>query len=148
MWDLWWTKWHWGGFSPRPSVSPVSSHSTKCSLLINLPGAGTTGQSETDILSGISLTPPQEIKKNKITYVCNDTSVLNVGMNLDELARVTTVNTCKITRYYEPYNLHTNLLKSNFLLFQMKHSKVVCNLTAVRNNKDIKEEHSINFCYC
>jgi hypothetical protein len=31
MWDLWWTKWHWGRFSPSTSVSPVNSHSTNCS---------------------------------------------------------------------------------------------------------------------
>jgi hypothetical protein len=23
MWDLWWTKWRWGSFSPSTSVSPV-----------------------------------------------------------------------------------------------------------------------------
>jgi hypothetical protein len=23
MWDLWWTKWRWGGFSPIISVSPL-----------------------------------------------------------------------------------------------------------------------------
>jgi hypothetical protein len=27
MWDLWWTKWHWGTFSPSTLVSPVSSPS-------------------------------------------------------------------------------------------------------------------------
>jgi hypothetical protein len=66
-------------------------------------------------------------------------------MNLDKLERVTTVNTGKVTRYYEAHNLYTNLLKSNFLLFHMKRSKVVCNLMVVKNNKEIKEEHSTNF---
>jgi hypothetical protein len=28
MWDLWWTKWHWGRFSPSTSVSPTNLHST------------------------------------------------------------------------------------------------------------------------
>jgi hypothetical protein len=27
IWDLWWTKWHWGWFSPSTSVSPPN-HST------------------------------------------------------------------------------------------------------------------------
>jgi hypothetical protein len=27
MWDLWWTKWHCGRFSPSTSVSPANSHS-------------------------------------------------------------------------------------------------------------------------
>jgi hypothetical protein len=34
MWDLWWTKWHWGTFSPSTSVSPASPHSTDCSIII------------------------------------------------------------------------------------------------------------------
>jgi hypothetical protein len=33
MWDLWWTKWRWGRFSPSTSVSPDSSHSTSCSTI-------------------------------------------------------------------------------------------------------------------
>jgi hypothetical protein len=28
MYDFWWSKWHWGGFSPSTPVSSVSSHST------------------------------------------------------------------------------------------------------------------------
>jgi hypothetical protein len=31
MWDLWWTKWHWGRFSPSTSVFLANSHSTNCS---------------------------------------------------------------------------------------------------------------------
>jgi hypothetical protein len=34
MWDLWWTKWHWGRFSPSTSVSTANSHSTDYSILI------------------------------------------------------------------------------------------------------------------
>jgi hypothetical protein len=32
-WDLWWTKWRWGRFSPSASVSPANLHSTKFSIL-------------------------------------------------------------------------------------------------------------------
>jgi hypothetical protein len=28
MWDLWWTNWRWGRFSPSTSVSPANLHST------------------------------------------------------------------------------------------------------------------------
>jgi hypothetical protein len=38
MWDLWWTKWHWGRFSPSISVSPANSHSISCSTLIIVRG--------------------------------------------------------------------------------------------------------------
>jgi hypothetical protein len=34
MWDLWWTKWHWGRFSPSTSVVPANLHSTTCSTII------------------------------------------------------------------------------------------------------------------
>jgi hypothetical protein len=30
---LWWTKWHWGRFSPSTSVSPAKLQSTKFSIL-------------------------------------------------------------------------------------------------------------------
>jgi hypothetical protein len=33
-WDLWWTKWRWGRFSPSTSVSPANLHSTKFSIII------------------------------------------------------------------------------------------------------------------
>jgi hypothetical protein len=32
-WDLWWTNWRWGRFSPSTSVSPANFHSTKFSIL-------------------------------------------------------------------------------------------------------------------
>jgi hypothetical protein len=32
MWDLWWTKWHWHGFSPSTSVFPYQFHSTGAPL--------------------------------------------------------------------------------------------------------------------
>jgi hypothetical protein len=34
MWDLWWTKWHWGRFPPSTSVSPANHHSTNFSIII------------------------------------------------------------------------------------------------------------------
>jgi hypothetical protein len=63
MWDLWWTEWHWGTFSPSTSVSPTNCHSTDCSTFII--GTGTIGQLVADVPRGLSLTPPQETKKKK-----------------------------------------------------------------------------------
>jgi hypothetical protein len=37
MHDLWWTKWHWGGFSPNALISPANFHSTNGSVFINHP---------------------------------------------------------------------------------------------------------------
>jgi hypothetical protein len=33
MWDLWWTKWRWGRFSPSTSVPLANLHSTNCSTI-------------------------------------------------------------------------------------------------------------------
>jgi hypothetical protein len=33
MWDLWWTKWRWGRFSPSTSVSPANLYSTNFSTI-------------------------------------------------------------------------------------------------------------------
>jgi hypothetical protein len=75
MWDLWWTKWHWGSFSQSTSVSPANSHSTDCSLHTHHPssGAGTIGQLVGDVPSGLSVTPSQETKKKLLisrTEIC------------------------------------------------------------------------------
>jgi hypothetical protein len=32
-WDLWWTKWRWGRFSPSTSVSSANLHSNNCSTI-------------------------------------------------------------------------------------------------------------------
>jgi hypothetical protein len=50
----------------------------------------------------------------------DDTSVINVGSNLEQLGKATSVNIKRVTHYFEVNNLCTNLLKSNFLLFQTK----------------------------
>jgi hypothetical protein len=34
IWDLLWTKWHWGGFSLHTSVSPANPHFTNSSIFI------------------------------------------------------------------------------------------------------------------
>jgi hypothetical protein len=45
MWDLWWTKWHQGRFSPSTSVSRANLYSTNCSTITIIPsGVGTIGQ--------------------------------------------------------------------------------------------------------
>jgi hypothetical protein len=33
MWDLWWTKWHWGRISQSSSVA-LANHSSDCSSFI------------------------------------------------------------------------------------------------------------------
>jgi hypothetical protein len=35
MWDLWWTKWHWGKLSPSTSVSPANFHLINYSTILS-----------------------------------------------------------------------------------------------------------------
>jgi hypothetical protein len=66
MWDLWWTKWYWGRFSPSTKVSPANPHSTNCSILIIDHRGGYNRTTVADVPSGLSLTPPRETKKIKL----------------------------------------------------------------------------------
>jgi hypothetical protein len=54
----------------------------------------------------------------------NDTSILNMGRNLDELVIVTSDNISKVIEYFEAYNLHINLNKTNFIVFQTWRKKL------------------------
>jgi hypothetical protein len=69
MWDLWWINLALGRFSQSISVS-LTNHNTDCStlviiIIIIIIRAGTIGQIVADVPSGLSLTPPQEIKNEK-----------------------------------------------------------------------------------
>jgi hypothetical protein len=59
MWDLW-TKWHWSRFSSSTPVSLTNPYSTKCSMLTYHQGLV---QLAVEVSSGLSHTPPHEIKK-------------------------------------------------------------------------------------
>jgi hypothetical protein len=52
MWNLWWTKWHWGTFSPSTSDYPASLHSTNCPTITNIyqTRVGIIGQQQTQYL--------------------------------------------------------------------------------------------------
>jgi hypothetical protein len=65
---LWWTKWNWGqviseyvGFPCQSSFHQLLHNHRHLSS-----GAGTIGQLVADVPSGLSLTPPQETKKNRL----------------------------------------------------------------------------------
>jgi hypothetical protein len=57
MWGLWWTKRHWGRFSPSTSVSPANHDSTNFSIIIITRG-GTIGILVTAVPSGPNGIPP------------------------------------------------------------------------------------------
>jgi hypothetical protein len=71
-WDLWWTMWRWGRFSPSTSVSPANLHSAKVSIIIitrsryNRPFSGRRAE-----WTQLGLHPPLcELKKSK--YIASE----------------------------------------------------------------------------
>jgi hypothetical protein len=54
---LWWTKWHWGRFSPSTSVSPANHHSTNFSIPI-MTRTGIMGLLVAAVPGGLNWTPP------------------------------------------------------------------------------------------
>jgi hypothetical protein len=59
MWDLWWTKWHRGRFSPRIQISPVN-HSTDRSTLIIIRGWYNRTILASVIVDSVPLHPPKK----------------------------------------------------------------------------------------
>jgi hypothetical protein len=53
----------------------------------------------------------------------DDTSILNMGRNLDELGIVTSDNISKVIQYFEANNLHIKLNKTNLIVFQTRRNK-------------------------
>jgi hypothetical protein len=68
-WDLWWTKWRWGRFSPSTSVSPANLHSTNFSIILIT--IGTIGHSVADVPRGPSLDSPSTMQIKKKRYKVN-----------------------------------------------------------------------------
>jgi hypothetical protein len=57
-WDLWWTKWRWGRFSPSTSVSPANLHSTNYSTITLIYHMGLYNRPEVAAVPGdVSPTP-------------------------------------------------------------------------------------------
>jgi hypothetical protein len=65
MWGLWWTKWHWGRFSPRNSVSPAN-HSTNFSIIIITRGWHNRPLSGCSVEWTLIPPPTVQIKKNSV----------------------------------------------------------------------------------
>jgi hypothetical protein len=57
-WDLWWTKWRWGRFSPSTSVSAANLHSSNCSTITLIYHLGLYNRPEVAAVPGdVSPTP-------------------------------------------------------------------------------------------
>jgi hypothetical protein len=82
-WDLWWTKWRWGSFSPSTSVSPANLYSNKLSIIIitrgryNRPFSGRRAE-----WTQFGLHPPLCELKKKLQANCLFTLPLSSGSTL------------------------------------------------------------------
>jgi hypothetical protein len=66
----------WASFCPSTSVSPANSHSARCFMLLYYSIACTRGQLVADVPSGLSLTPPHEIKRSINENLCQPIPLL------------------------------------------------------------------------
>jgi hypothetical protein len=60
MWDLWWTKWRRGRFSPSTSISPANPHSANFSTITITYHPGLVQQASS---GRITKSPTAQIKK-------------------------------------------------------------------------------------
>jgi hypothetical protein len=66
MWDLWWTKWYWGRFSPSTSFPlPIFIPPTAPQSLWSIIRGWYNRPVVAAVPSGLSLTPPQEKTKTR-----------------------------------------------------------------------------------
>jgi hypothetical protein len=65
IWDLLWTKGHWGGFSPSNLLSPTNHHSTNFSINI-ITRVGTIDLLLVTVPNGPNWTPTSGVRMKKI----------------------------------------------------------------------------------
>jgi hypothetical protein len=83
MWDLWWTKWRWGRFSPSTAVSPANLYSTTFSTitrtylpgLVQLTSSGLSTQSPTPLIKKKSI-----FVMRFVVCIMTDTGWFQVGL--------------------------------------------------------------------
>jgi hypothetical protein len=101
LWDLWWTKRHWGRFSPITSVSPAN-HSTDFSIIIIPRGWHSRPLSGRSVEWTLIPPPTMQIKKIKtvlllLVFACSNYSGL-------KMEAVRSYRGSHPTRYYSSYS--------------------------------------------
>jgi hypothetical protein len=61
MWDLWWTNWRWGRFSPSTSVSLANLYSTNFSTITITYHPGWYNR---PVVAAVLKVPPRKLKTN------------------------------------------------------------------------------------
>jgi hypothetical protein len=87
---------------------------------------------------------PHLTKGRSIMYA-NDTSIFNVGQDLNELQNTTSNNIGVVEQYFEINNLSINTSKTHYILFQTRQCRQKSNLKILVKNREISNVKSTNF---
>jgi hypothetical protein len=87
---------------------------------------------------------PHLTKGRSIMYA-DDTLILNVGHDMNELQNTTSNNIGVVEKYFEINNLSINPSKTHYILFQTRQCRQESNLKIVVKNKEISNVKSTDF---
>jgi hypothetical protein len=76
----------------------------------------------------------------------DDTSMLNIGQDINELQKRTSENTGLVEQYFETSNLSIHPTKTHYILFQKKQCRQESELMILIKNREIVNVNSTNFC--
>jgi hypothetical protein len=80
------------------------------------------------------------------TIMCaDDTSILNIGQDINELQKTTSDNTGLVEQYFEINNLFINPTKTHYILFRTKQCRQESNLKILIKNSEEVKVKSTNF---
>ena len=75
----------------------------------------------------------------------DDTAIMNVGLDIKKLQKITAANTGVVEQYFEINNLLINPSETRHILFQTKHSRQESNLKILIKSSEIANVKSTNF---
>jgi hypothetical protein len=75
----------------------------------------------------------------------DDTSILNIGQDINELQNITSDNIGVVEQYFEVNNLFINPSNTHYILFETKQCMQECNLKILIKNREIANVKSTNF---
>jgi hypothetical protein len=87
---------------------------------------------------------PHLTKGRPIMYA-DDTSILNVGQDMNELQKTTSNNVEAVQQYFEINNLSMNPSKTHYILFQTRQCRQESNLKILLKNREISNVKSTDF---
>jgi hypothetical protein len=85
------------------------------------------------------------LTQGKTFMYADNTTVMNIGHDINELQKITAANTGVVAQYFEINNLLINQSKTHHILYQTKYSRKESNLKILTKNSVIANVKSTNF---